>query len=503
MNKYLTSKSLNRILFDFVLCCSSLLITFYLFSGLFNNFYNKILDNPSLYSSSLFVNVLSLIVCLLLSNLFFGLYNQKRTYPLKFRLIEYAKSSFFAYINFLSVFFLLSIPIILPKAFIVCSFLVTLLLFLSSRVWLNFLKFNKDISFKGTSSLQASSPSPTVLLIGGAGYIGSSLLKYLIDSGYKIKLLDLLLYKSSSVDESLKHPNVEVFRADFRDTGSLIKCMKGADSVIHLGGLVGDPACAWDEELTIEVNLVATRTIAEIAIAYGIKRFIFASTCSVYGASDHILDENSSLNPVSLYARSKIASEKVLLNLKSNEFHPIILRFGTIFGFSGRTRFDLVVNLLTAKAYIDKIIPVRGGNQWRPFVHVHDAAKSVFFALESALEKTSGQIFNVGSNDNNFTIKNIGELIEDRVTDSQLTVDDNDTDLRNYRVCFDKIYKMLNFRAEWSVQDGIDQILDRFRNGEVTDYKSVEHSNIAYLNDVGDKEFIKKRSTWTSELMGQ
>ena len=160
----------------------------------------------------------------------------------------------------------------MPKTFIIFSYFTTLLFFLSSRVWLNFFNSNKSIPYKPSSSLQTSSSNQTVLLIGGAGYIGSSLLNYLIDSGYKVRLLDLLLYKSSSVDECLKHPNVELFTADFRDTGSLIKCMRGVDSVIHLGGLVGDPACAWDEELTIEVNLVATRTIAEIAIAYGVKR---------------------------------------------------------------------------------------------------------------------------------------------------------------------------------------------------------------------------------------
>ncbi|MBL64064.1 MAG: NAD-dependent dehydratase, partial [Opitutae bacterium] len=258
---------------------------------------------------------------------------------------------------------------------------------------------------------------------------------------------------------------------------------------------------AWDEELTVEVNLVATRMIAEIAKAHNVRRFLFASTCSVYGASDDILDEKSTLNPVSLYARSKIASERVLSEFEDDDFKPVILRFGTIFGLSGRTRFDLVVNLLTAKALFEKSIPVMGGDQWRPFVHVHDAARGVLLALEAPLRLVGGEVFNVGSNANNHRIREIGQMICDEVEGSQLEIDDKDADRRDYRVCFDKIERRLRFKAEWSVKDGIRQIIESVRSGQVTSYTEPQHSNIAYLHEAGDSAFTKKQRVWTSELL--
>jgi nucleoside-diphosphate-sugar epimerase len=159
--------------------------------------------------------------------------------------------------------------------------------------------------------------------------------------------------------------------------------MQDVDVVIHLGAIVGDPACALDEELSIEVNLMATRMIAEVAKGSGINRFLFASTCSVYGASDELLDEYSALNPVSLYARSKIASEQVLKNLAGPGFSPVILRFGTIYGLSGRTRFDLVVNLLAAKAVVEKKLPSSVATSGGPLCMVDDAALALLKALKA------------------------------------------------------------------------------------------------------------------------
>src|SRR5437870_5028024 len=153
----------------------------------------------------------------------------------------------------------------------------------------------------------------TVLVIGGAGYIGSALLPRLLARGHRVRLLDRFFYGFEPIRDILSHRNLEIIQADFRRVDKLVECMEGVDAVIHLGAIVGDPACALDRDLTIEVNLMATRTIAEVAKGYGIRRFIFASTCSVYGAStdDELLTEESLLNPVSLYAVTKLASEKV------------------------------------------------------------------------------------------------------------------------------------------------------------------------------------------------
>src|SRR5450432_4497235 len=154
-------------------------------------------------------------------------------------------------------------------------------------------------------------PTPRkVLVIGGAVYIGSALLPKLLKHGHKVRLLDLMFYGFEPIRDTLNHPNLEIMQADFRRIDKLVECMQGVDTVIHLGAIVGDPACALDRDLTIEVNLIATRTIAEVAKGYGIRRFIFASSCSVYGASvgEELLTEESPLNPVSLYAVTKLAS---------------------------------------------------------------------------------------------------------------------------------------------------------------------------------------------------
>src|SRR5690606_17258118 len=153
--------------------------------------------------------------------------------------------------------------------------------------------------------------------------------------GYRVRLLDLLLFGEEPIREVISHPNLEIIRADFRQVDKIVQAMRGVHAVIHLGGLVGDPACSVDEELTVDINLTATRVVAEVARGEGVQRFIFASTCSVYGAGEDVLDEDSELNPVSLYARTKLASERVLQSMAGPDFAPVILRFGTIYGLSG------------------------------------------------------------------------------------------------------------------------------------------------------------------------
>ena len=184
-----------------------------------------------------------------------------------------------------------------------------------------------------------------MLVIGGGGYIGSALLPKLLDSGYHVRLLDLLIFGDEPIQKILNHPRLEVRRGDFRHVEQVADALQGVDSVVHLGAIVGDPACNLDEELTIEVNLTATRMIAELAKASGVERLVFASTCSVYGATEEMLDERSIVKPISLYGHTKLASERVLLAMANDRFQPTILRFSTIYGLSGRTRFDLVVNL--------------------------------------------------------------------------------------------------------------------------------------------------------------
>jgi nucleoside-diphosphate-sugar epimerase len=241
--------------------------------------------------------------------------------------------------------------------------------------------------------------------------------------------------------------------------------------------------------------------IAEVAKGSGVSRFVFASTCSVYGANDAMLDEHSALNPVSIYARSKIASEKVLISMASSDFGPTLLRFGTIYGLSGRTRFDLVINLLTAKALVEGQITVFGGDQWRPFVHVDDAAYAVMSALEAPLSLVRNEVFNVGCDEQNYTIQHVGETIQRLVPASALTSMGSDTDLRNYKVSFSKIHKTLGFKPRWTVEQGISQVIEAVQSGKVKNYHDAKYSNVKFLSDESTSRLIRRQNGWAHELI--
>src|SRR5882672_9406406 len=350
-------------------------------------------------------------------------------------------------------------------------------------------------------------PSPrTVLVIGGAGYIGSALLPKLLQRGHRVRLLDRFFYGTDPILPILDHPNLEIVKADFRRVDKLVECMRGADAVIHLGAIVGDPACALDTDLTIEVNLIGTRTIAEVAKGYGIRRFIFASTCSVYGASsdDQLLTEESPLNPVSLYAVTKLASEKLLMNLASESFSPTCLRFSTIFGLSGRTRFDLVVNLLTAKAVIEGKITIEGGHQWRPFLHVDDAALALLHTLEAPLPKVHNEFFNVGGDEQNYTIQQIGELILGQVPQAKLINVGSGGDQRNYKADFRKIREQLGFCPQRSIAEGVKQVIDLIQRGGVQNYGAAKYSNVKFLTEVETAlSLVRNESSWAYDLVKQ
>lgn len=359
-------------------------------------------------------------------------------------------------------------------------------------------------NFRHLPRLWKQPTTRTVLVIGGGGYIGSALLPKLLKRGHRVRLLDRLFYGYEPIQEIANHPNLEIIKADFRRVDKLVECMSGVDAVIHLGAIVGDPACALDQDLTIEVNLIATRTIAEVAKGYGIRRFLFASTCSVYGASaeNELLTEESGLNPVSLYAVTKLASEKVLMDMASDTFSPTCLRFSTIYGLSGRTRFDLVVNLLTAKALIDGQITVQGGDQWRPFLHVDDAALALLHTLESPLPKVHRQVFNVGSDEQNQTIQQIGELIHQKVPGSQLVNLGSGGDRRDYRADFRKIREQLGFTPKWTIEQGINQVIDVIRSGEVMDYRAAKYSNVKYLTEEESiVNLVNRESSWAYDLV--
>jgi len=341
-----------------------------------------------------------------------------------------------------------------------------------------------------------------VLIIGGAGYIGSSLLKQLLKKGYKVRILDLFLFGEEPISDVIKHKDLEIIKGDFRKIDDLVLAISGCYAVVHLGGIVGDPACSVDEKLTREVNLTASKTIGQIAKSSGVEKFIFASSCSVYGAQDSILNEESKTNPLSLYARTKIASEKVLQDLSDSGFKPIFLRFGTVFGFSGRTRFDLVANLLAAHAFYDKRMTVFGKDQIRPFVHVDDAARSVVCALQSNLKMNEKLVFNIGNNDLNVTLFELAQKIQKLIPDSKIIEETGGDDARNYHVSFEKAEMHLDFKTKWSLDQGIQQVIEKLDKGEIEDYASAKHSNVKHLHKEGLKVLNKDdASDWETMLL--
>jgi nucleoside-diphosphate-sugar epimerase len=410
-----------------------------------------------------------------------GFYTRGRFYAGRYKLLVMAQAVSTSYLVFALVLFLLRDLIQFPRTAIILAWALTLCFVIGSRLWIMLWMRVLQAERRLVTPEAQGNAVETVLVIGGAGYIGSVLVERLLALGYKTRVLDMLLYGDAPIRSFYEHPNFELIRGDFRHIDTVVAAVKGADAIVHLGAIVGDSACSIDPDLTIEINLQATRTIAQVGKGFGVRRFIFASTCSVYGASDEILDEHSSLQPISLYARTKVESEKVLLDLADGSFTPTILRFGTIYGFSHRPRFDLVVNLLAAKAVQEGEVGIFGGTQWRPFVHVRDVAEAIVLALRASPFSVRGETFNVGSNEQNYQISDLGPLIKEMIPEAKVVTQPKE-DNRNYRVRFDKIHNVLGFRPHYTVRDGVREIIDAFASGAIQDYRDPCCSNAAYLN---------------------
>ncbi|PZS05142.1 MAG: NAD-dependent dehydratase [Chloroflexi bacterium] len=431
-----------------------------------------------------------------------GFYTHGRAYQGRYKAAMVAQAVTLSYLTFVFCNYIVNHEVPVPNAAIVLAYVFTVTILVGARLWSRV--WGSVMRSEQGRKVPADERSvQRVLVIGGDGYIGSALLPKLLAKGYHVRVLSLLLFGTEPIEGVLNHPRLEILRADFRHVDKVVEAMRDIDAVVHLGAIVGDPACALDEDLTIDVNLMATRMIAEVARGAGVTRFIFASTCSVYGASDEILDEYSALRPVSLYAQTKIACERILATMATEDFAPTFLRFGTIYGLSGRTRFDLVVNLLTAKAVVDGEITVVGGDQWRPFVHVDDAAESVARALMAPLSLVRNEVFNVGSDDQNFTILQVGELVQSLVPESRLVSWSSDSDRRNYRVSFGKIRSKLGFSPRWTVQRGVSQVIHALESGRVADYRDPLHSNVKFLSEEGIDRLERRHHNWAHELISE
>ena len=321
-----------------------------------------------------------------------------------------------------------------------------------------------------------------VLVIGGAGYIGSHTVELLLKMGHQVRVLDRLMYGDGPLRDFRDHRRFSFIEGDATDIAKLTAALKDCSAVVHLAGLVGDPACAVNTDFTRHANVIATRMARDVAEAAGVRRFIFASSCSVYGVSDREVSESDALNPVSLYAQTKIDSEKELLSTPPDEFFVTVLRFATVFGHSRRPRFDLVGNLFAAQAINDGLITVVGPNQWRPFIHVRDLARAIVAALEADRRIIQSQIFNVGDKRLNMTILQLAERVREVVShhrEVEISITENPQDQRNYCVSFEKIRRVLGFQAETLIEPGIEEIAQQFLAGAYRHYRSAEYSNVA------------------------
>jgi len=453
--------------------------------------HDQLMEAVEIYWSTCWLLTLIAIVVYAIS----GFYSRGRFYRSRFKALAIFQAVSLSYVlfGFAQYLNLMDWSLKAPRFALFLGWFLTLNATLCARLWSTVWRLVIKREAPAPRQLKHDEPVRHVLVIGGAGYIGSVLCRQLLKRGYSVRVLDAFLYGRESLAGFDGNPQFEIIEGESRDVSAVFRAMLDMDAVVHLGELVGDPACTLDEKLTLEVNLAATRMVAEAAQGYGIKRFVYASSCSVYGASSETLDERSELNPVSLYARAKIGCERTLMALNGVDFHPVILRLGTVYGRSFRPRFDLVINLLTAKAVCDGAITIFGGNQWRPFVHVQDVAQAIILSLEAPLSSVKGGIFNVGSDKQNYTITEIGELIQRLLPDAHVVNQGNDGDRRDYRVSFAKIRRELGFKPQFTVEDGVREIAAALRAGHIGNYLDKCYSNYKTLSDPTNYLTIRSR----------
>lgn len=304
-----------------------------------------------------------------------------------------------------------------------------------------------------------------VLVAGGAGYIGSVLVPLFVEKGHKVTVLDRF-YFGNPFGKLNGSDKLTTVRADVRTFDPAV--LRGVEAVVDLSGISNDPSCELEPELTKGVNIDGGKRLARYAKEAGVRRYVYSSSCSVYGHGEGLgLTETSGRHPVSLYARAKAEMEDVLFGeLKGGSFEVTALRLATVFGLAPRMRFDLAVNVMTKNAYVNRRIVVDGGGrQWRPFVHVRDVADAFHLAMVSDAKLVNGEVFNVGSTQNNVQILNLAFRVRDAIPGTEVAHAPTDPDLRDYNVNFDKIQRVLDYSTKRTIDDGIKEVLEALKSG--------------------------------------
>lgn len=312
---------------------------------------------------------------------------------------------------------------------------------------------------QGHGALEGVELSMKILVTGTDGYIGCLLAPMLIDAGHEVVAVDTGFYKNGWLYNGLRSEALTLAK----DMRNLTEAdFEGVDAVVALAELSNDPVGDLVGPITYEINHLGSSHVARTAKAAGVERFVYMSSCSVYGVADGTVDETSPVNPQTAYGKCKYLTEQDLWEMADDSFHPVALRNATAFGASPRQRFDIVLNNLAGLAYTTGVIAMTSdGTPWRPMAHALDLCKGIQLMLDSPVEKIHGQAFNSGSNDNNYTVREIAETVANEFTGCQLSFGEPGADNRSYKVNFDKISD-LGLVCDWDLAKGAKQLHEVF-----------------------------------------
>jgi len=319
-----------------------------------------------------------------------------------------------------------------------------------------------------------------ILVVGGAGFIGSVLCRELLESNIKVRVLDNLSFGGESLLPFLPDKRFELYKGDIRNRTDVTKSLHNIDQVINLAALVGEHACAPQPAKAWDINYKAAVFLASQAKKNRIAKFIFISTCSNYGISNPeiLADEQSPLNPVSLYAQTKVKAEKDILDISDSKFCTCVLRLATVFGISQRMRFDLLLNELVRDAFVNKSLLIFQPHAWRPLINVNDVCRVIFKSIKAPTKKLEKQVFNVGLD--NFEKIELAKLVKKKINNIHIEISEKKTDKRDYCVSFKKMRKVFNFKPEIDINTGINELTDHLIQGIFPDPMNFRYSNLPW-----------------------
>jgi nucleoside-diphosphate-sugar epimerase len=312
-----------------------------------------------------------------------------------------------------------------------------------------------------------------ILLIGGAGYVGTVLTSHFLKKGYTVTVLDNFVYHNQfAIQPYIGDPDYRFIYGDMNDTSKLAEAAKGITDVILLAGLVGDPITKKYPVESEKINEKGVRNCMDYFDGKGLDKLIFISTCSNYGliGENELADENFTLSPLSLYAKAKVANEHYLMQKKGvADYTGVVLRFATAFGLSPRMRFDLSVSEFVRDVFFGEELLVYDEHTWRPYCHVRDFARLLETVICAGKGKVNFEVFNAGGDVNNFTKKMIVDEILKFIPDGNVRYGENGSDPRNYKVSFNKVKKVLGFEPQFTVTDGISELVNALQIGLYAD----------------------------------